>query len=73
MRIIWKEQNMTEHETNLRDLAAMFAMLKMSWGRGQEAEDARDCWLIADEMIKARCPVPDGGIASLKPRRKKAE
>jgi hypothetical protein len=64
---------MTEHETNLRDLAAMFAMLKMSWSRGEEAEDARYCWLIADEMIKARRPAPDGGIASLKPRRKKAE
>ena len=58
------------HEENLRDLAAMFAMLKMAWHRGEEAEDARDCWLIADEMMKARHP--EQGIASLKPRRKKA-
>jgi hypothetical protein len=64
---------MSEHDDNLRDLAAMFAMLKMAWRRGEEAEDARDCWLIADEMMKARRSVPDGGIASLKPRRKKAE
>jgi hypothetical protein len=64
---------MSEHDDNLRDLAAMFAMLKMTWIRGNEAQDARDCWLIADEMMKARRSVPDGGIASLKPRRKKAE
>jgi hypothetical protein len=60
------------HEENLRDLAAMFAMLKMAWHRGEEAEDARDCWLIADEVMKARHPEQGGGIASLKPRRKKA-
>lgn len=60
------------HEENLRDLAAMFAMLKMAWHRGEEAEDARDCWLIADEMMKARHPEKGSGIASLKPRRKKA-
>ena len=59
------------HDDNLRDLAAMFAMLKMTWKRGEEAEDARDCWLIADEIIKARCPPQDSGIAALKPRRKK--
>jgi hypothetical protein len=49
----------------------MFAMLKMAWHRGEEAEDARDCYLIADEMMKARRSEQDGGIASLKPRRKK--
>ena len=64
---------MSEHDNNLRDLAAMFAMLKMTWHRGEEAQDARDCWLIADEMMKARHPEQDAGIASLKPRRKKAE
>ena len=58
------------HDENLRDLAAMFAMLKMAWHRGEEVEDARDCWLIADEMMKARHTEKDGGIASLKPRRK---
>ena len=63
---------MSEHDNNLRDLAAMFAMLKMTWNRGEEAQDARDCWLIADEIIKARCPEQDSGIAALKPRRKKA-
>jgi hypothetical protein len=62
---------MSEHDNNLRDLAAMFAMLKMAWHRGDEAEDARDCYLIADEMMKARRSEQDGGIASLKPRRKK--
>jgi len=38
---------MSEHDDNLRDLAAMFAMLKMTWIRGNEAQDARDCWFIA--------------------------
>jgi len=55
-----------DHDTNLRDLAAMFAMLKMSWHRGEEAEDAKDCWLIADEMIKARNFQQDEGIAAIK-------
>jgi hypothetical protein len=61
------------NDEDLRVCFAMFAMLKMDWRRGDEADDAKDCWLIADEMIKARRSVPDGGIASLKPRRKKAE
>jgi hypothetical protein len=63
---------MSEHNDNLRDLAAIFAMFNMAWRRGDEAEDARDCYLIADEMMKARRPEQDAGIASLKPRRKKA-
>jgi hypothetical protein len=55
-----------EHDSNLRDLAAMFAMLKMAWHRGEEAEDAKDCWLIADEMIKARNLEPEEGLAAIK-------
>jgi len=59
-----------EHDTNLRDLAAMFAMLKMAWHRGEEAEDAKDCWLIADEMIKARNLEPEEGLAAIKKGRR---
>lgn len=56
------------NDEDLRVCFAMFAMLKMDWRRGDEAEDAKDCWFIADEMIKARYPDQDEGIAAIKKR-----
>jgi hypothetical protein len=53
---------------DMRLCFAMFAMLKMDWRRGDEAEDAKDCWFIADEMIKARYQDQDEGIAAIKKR-----
>jgi hypothetical protein len=53
---------------DMRVCFAMFAMLKMDWRRGDEAEDAKDCWLIAEEMIKAQNFEHDGGIAAIKKR-----
>ena len=38
----------------LRDYFAVKAMQKITWKKGEEAEDAEDCYVIADAMIKAR-------------------
>jgi hypothetical protein len=56
------------NDEDLRVCFAMFAMLKMDWRRGDEADDAKDCWLIADEMLRAKHPEQDGGIAAIKKR-----
>jgi hypothetical protein len=80
---------MTEHESNLRDLAAMFAMNGLIAREGvfDFATHPQDPWRlaqwsydVADQMMRVRankeCEIPplpeDFGIASLKPRRKKA-
>ena len=80
---------MNEHDNNLRDLAAMFAMngLITREGAFDFAVCPQDPWRVAqwaydvaDQMMRVRlnkeCDVPplpeDFGIASLKPRRKKA-
>ena len=52
----------------MRVCFAMFAMLKMNWRRGDEEEDAKDCWLIAEEMIKAQNFAHEDGIAAIKKR-----
>ena len=52
----------------MRMCFAMFAMLKMNWRRGDEAEDAHDCWYIAEEMIKAQNFAHEDGIAAIKKR-----
>ena len=58
-------------EEDMRMCFAMFAVLKVSWDRGEEENDARDCWKIADEMIRAQNPEQDGGIAAIKKRQYK--
>ena len=39
---------------DLRDYFAGKAMQKITWKKGEEAEDAEDCYVIADAMMKAR-------------------
>ena len=39
---------------DLRDYFAAKAMQKITWKKGEEAEDAKDCYVIADAMMKAR-------------------
>ena len=39
---------------DLRDYFAAKAMQKITWKKGEEAEDAEDCYVIADAMMKAR-------------------
>jgi hypothetical protein len=44
-----------EHQgMDLRDYFAAKAMQKIIWKKGEEAEDAKDCYVIADAMMKAR-------------------
>lgn len=38
----------------LIDIFAMFAMLKMGWKRGDDDENAMDCYQVAEAMMKAR-------------------
>jgi hypothetical protein len=53
------------NDEDLRDLFAAFAMMKMSWCRGEEENDASDCWFIADKMLEAR-KKQAAGIAAIK-------
>ena len=39
---------------DLRDYFAAQAMQQITWKKGEEKEDAEDCYVIADAMIKAR-------------------
>lgn len=56
------------NDEDMRMCFAMFAMLKMSWHRGEEEADARDCWFIADKMLEAR-NADDEGIVAIKKRK----
>ena len=56
------------NDDDLRYFFAAFAMLKMAWHRGEEDEDARDCYFIADKMLDARNK-DKTGIAGIKNRR----
>lgn len=68
------EDQMNEQDReNFRNLFAMFAMMKMTWTRGDEKADAEDCFIIADAMLEAsQKKQNDGGISAIKPRRKRA-
>lgn len=62
---------MSEHEQNLRDLTAMFAMcgLVMNGDYSLESIPAL-AYKTADAMLAERDRVADDGIASIKPKRK---
>ena len=56
----------------LRNVFAAFAMLKMVWHRGEDDDNARDCFAIADAMMRARdAKTEEGGIVAIKKRGKK--
>lgn len=61
---------MTDHEDNLRDLAAMFAMcgLLLRGGEGRELTD--EAFAYADAFMESRTAQPEQGIATIKPKRK---
>jgi len=65
---------MSDHERNLRDLAAMFAMMGMLASGRDPDTLAEDAYVVADEMMDARSQEPedevDQGIAAIKPKRK---
>jgi hypothetical protein len=64
---------MTEHDTNLRDLAAMFAMAGLLMRNREDERIVASAFDIADAFMAAREPhaveEPDAGIAALKPKR----
>jgi hypothetical protein len=46
--------NPVERGMDLRDYFAAKAMQKITWKKGEEKEDAEDCYVIADAMMEAR-------------------
>lgn len=60
-------------DDDLRDCFAMFAMQKITWKKGEEKEDAVDCYVIADAMMEARNKKEDyaeEGIAGITKKRR---
>jgi hypothetical protein len=65
---------MTEHETNLRDLAAMFAMCGLIMRNDRYIDILDESFKIADKFMEERLPKTDDvGIAAIKPRKKTKE
>ena len=63
---------MTEHEQNLRDLAAMFAMAALIARNSTGVEVTIPiAFELADQFMLARNPTPEDGIAAIKPKRRK--
>jgi hypothetical protein len=63
----------TEHEENLRDLAAMFAMCGLIM-RGEKNEFLMEMsYDYAEDFMAARANHPERGIAAIKRSRRKKE
>lgn len=56
---------MTEHEQNLRDLAAMFAMTGLLVRNKKSGDIVISAFKLADQFMKARAPIQEGGIADI--------
>jgi hypothetical protein len=62
---------MNEHEENLRDLTAMFAMCGLIMNGDHPLESIPTlAYKTADAMLAERSGLPDGGIAAIKPKKK---
>lgn len=66
---------MDEHEQNLRDLAAMFAMCGLIMRGERRDKLAETAYELADDLMYVRNAdpedeEPDQGIAAIKPKRK---
>lgn len=62
---------MNEHEQNLRDLTAMFAMAALIIRDEHSLADLhKEAFKHADIFMQERNPTPEDGIAALKPKRK---
>ena len=59
---------MTEHDTNLRDLAAMFAMAGLLMRNREDERIVASAFDIADKFMELRQPQVEEGIAALKPK-----
>jgi hypothetical protein len=66
---------MTEHEQNLRDLAAIFAMAALLVRNKYDNHPHEQAFNIADAFMAARQaePIAGGGIAAIKPTRKRKD
>lgn len=51
---VGNSERVWEEGMDLRDYFAAKAMQKITWKKGEEAEAAEDCYVIADAMMKAR-------------------
>ena len=60
---------MTEHEENLRDLTAMFALCGLLTKNGFYETAAKDAYEQADMMMEVRKP-EEAGIVAIKKRKK---
>jgi hypothetical protein len=58
-------------DDDLRDLFAAFAMISNAWVPPNIEDHAKNCYLIADAMIKAKYAELEGGIATIKKRIRK--
>jgi hypothetical protein len=54
---------------DLRILFAAFAMVGRPWSKYDWEDTAKECWDIADEMIRAKDGRDEGGITTIKKRR----
>ena len=61
---------MNEHEQNLRDLAAMFAMAALLVKDGYSSLLHEEAFNIADAFMEHRKPKEEEGLAALKPKKK---
>jgi hypothetical protein len=59
---------MNEHDTNLRDLAAMFAMAGLLMRGREDILIVATAFDIADKFMEARQPEVEEGIAAIKPK-----
>ena len=64
---------MTEHEQNLRDLAAMFAMAALLVRDKYDNHPHERAFNIADAFMAARQAEGESGLAAIKPTRKRKE
>jgi len=63
---------MNEHEENLRDLAAMFAMCGLIMRSGPDANTISKSFALADEFMAERLNVGHG-LVSIKPTKAKRD
>ena len=59
------------NDEDLRDLFAAFAMISKAWVPDNLEDHAKNCYRIADAMIKAKYAELEGGIATIKKRVRK--
>ena len=64
---------MTEHEQNLRDLAAIFAMAALLVRNKYDNHPHEQAFDIANAFMAARQAEGESGLAAIKPTRKRKE